>query len=599
MTHVKIIDQINNIFIMDKEFSNDFKGDYSLEERVKQTKYDVNDNDNKEASLETSKNRTSSTPKGKQNNGSLAAHSCTICYKTFTQKDSLKWHVLTHSNSKSYICDICNCYFNRKDNLEKHMRHVHLSKSVTPTSIINDRMTNEYICSVCTKQFKWKHSLIEHNIIHSDNNPNVCKICGVKFTRSSSLKEHSLVHTGERPHICLFCNTKFTRASQLNIHMRRSHSDISFCNICSLRFEDVKSLSLHLKIHTEAEKDTIKIAHSKKEEKGLFSNIDNFDQHNINNSKKPTSVIKDLKSNEYICSLCNKQFKWKHSLIEHKIIHSDNNPNVCKICGAKFTRSSSLKEHSLVHTGERPHIFLFCDTKFTRASQLNVHMRRRHSGISFCNICGLRFEDVKSLSLHLKIHTEAEKDTIKIANSKKEEKGVFSNTDNFDQHNINNSKKSTSVIKDLKSNEYICSVCNKQFKSETSLIQHQIIHSANNPYVCNVCGAKFLNSSRLKEHTLFHTGFRSHVCLFCISKFIRARDLNAHMRKRHSDIVSCNCCGLRFEDVKSLSLHLKIHTKADIDLIKISYAICGKELTSLLRLKKHLQIHSGEKKIYL
>ena len=35
MTHVKIIDQINNIFAKDKEFSNDFKGDYSLEEIVR------------------------------------------------------------------------------------------------------------------------------------------------------------------------------------------------------------------------------------------------------------------------------------------------------------------------------------------------------------------------------------------------------------------------------------------------------------------------------------------------------------------------------------------------------------------------------------
>ena len=36
MTHVKIIDQISNIFAQDNIFSNDFKDDYSLEERVKQ-----------------------------------------------------------------------------------------------------------------------------------------------------------------------------------------------------------------------------------------------------------------------------------------------------------------------------------------------------------------------------------------------------------------------------------------------------------------------------------------------------------------------------------------------------------------------------------
>ena len=637
MTHVKTIDQISNIFAQDNIFSNDFKDDYSLEERVKQENYFVYNNDNKETSFETFKNHTINPPKEKQNNGPLSgdelksivkdivdnknaikandvalgdqdsieedayvhslptesiankdnftttfttlsktdreinncvlnetlpgytvertttlqsctedgianlqtasgtgnfhqsccktAHSCTICYKKFTRKDSLKRHLLTHGNSKSYRCDRCSCHFNRRDYLQKHMRRVHLK----PTSITNDLKTNEYICSVCNKQFKWKHNLIQHKMIHSENNPNVCKICGAKFARSSHLKEHTLVHNKDRSHVCLFCDTTFTRAKYLNAHMRKRHIDISSCNSCNLKFEDVKSLSIHFKIHTEAEKDTINIAHSKKEEKGTFSNTENIDQHNMNtcNSKKPTSFVKDLKLNEYICSVCNKQFKSKNGLIQHKMIHSDNNPNVCNVCGAKFSRSSHLKDHSHIHTEDMPHVCPFCDSKFTRSSDLTVHMRRRHSDISSCNSCGLRFEDVKSLSIHLKKHTIAEIDPINIAPAKNK--------------------------------HYACKICGKELTTLLRLKTHLHIHSGEKKYTCEICGKEVTTLLWLKAHLLSHGGEKRYICEICGNRYRYKHGLLEHKTLHETkDRWHCDHCNKFFRSRNHIRNHIRV-----------------------------------------
>jgi transposase-like protein len=67
--------------------------------------------------------------------------SCTVCGKSFTRKNGLTRHNLSHSEEKPYPC------------------------------------------TVCGKSFKTKGSLAQHNLLHSGEKRHSCTVCGKSFTQ--------------------------------------------------------------------------------------------------------------------------------------------------------------------------------------------------------------------------------------------------------------------------------------------------------------------------------------------------------------------------------------------------------------------------------
>ena len=47
----------------------------------------------------------------------------------------------------------------------------------------------------------------------------------------------------------------------------------------------------------------------------------------------------------YSCDVCEKAFKHKHHLVEHKRLHSGEKPFVCAKCGKRFSHSGSYSQH--------------------------------------------------------------------------------------------------------------------------------------------------------------------------------------------------------------------------------------------------------------
>ncbi|PIO12307.1 hypothetical protein AB205_0181910 [Aquarana catesbeiana] len=60
-------------------------------------------------------------------------------------------------------------------------------------------------------------------------------------------------------------------------------------------------------------------------------------------------------------------------------------------------------------------------------------------------------------------------------------------------------------------------------------------HFDEKPFSCEECGAKFAANSTLKNHQRLHTGERPFVCKHCHMTFTQAAALSYHTKKKHSE----------------------------------------------------------------
>ncbi|XP_072229617.1 uncharacterized protein [Leuresthes tenuis] len=232
---------------------------------------------------------------------------CTVCDKIFTTQGSLSRHTKIHQGEKPFGCHVCGKNFNRNENLKTHMR-VHIAEKPQPSqfhkiksptcssaeqkktetdeedcegpeptrnpdphghlqSKIDDKTSDSsgtedsdddyrqksgpktedsykdsgqmmvlksrvkhvvsdaakipfsssdsgkqfvnktstrvnkgaFCCTVCDKIFTTQGSLSRHTKIHTGEKPFGCHVCGKNFNRKCILKFHMRVHTGEKP----------------------------------------------------------------------------------------------------------------------------------------------------------------------------------------------------------------------------------------------------------------------------------------------------------------------------------------------------------------------------------------------------------------
>ena len=109
---------------------------------------------------------------------------------------------------------------------------------------------------------------------------------------------------------------------------------------------------------------------------------------------------------KFQCDICQKSFKKKHKLTEHKKFHSDEKKFQCESCGKCFVQSCDLKRHERTHTGEKPFQCKTCNKCFAQSYSLNEH-KTIHTGEKHfqCDVCYKRFGTKNYLRVHKKIHT--------------------------------------------------------------------------------------------------------------------------------------------------------------------------------------------------
>ena len=78
----------------------------------------------------------------KAKNSEYQCHLCDSCDNTFTQKDDLKQHLITHTGENPYKCKFCEKAYARKDHLTRHIK-THTGEK-------------PYHCDFCEKSFAQK-----------------------------------------------------------------------------------------------------------------------------------------------------------------------------------------------------------------------------------------------------------------------------------------------------------------------------------------------------------------------------------------------------------------------------------------------------------
>ena len=88
---------------------------------------------------------------------------------------------------------------------------------------------------------------------------------------------------------------------------------------------------------------------------------------------------------------------------------------------------------------------------------------------------------------------------------------------------------------DRESNDVVhsCNICQGNFKTKTSLSNHQINYHGKNQFSCDQCRKTFGCTSNLQRHKKLHSGIKPYKCDFCDLSFTQMAHLKKHKQSHH------------------------------------------------------------------
>uniref|UniRef100_A0A2D4N6B9 C2H2-type domain-containing protein n=1 Tax=Micrurus spixii TaxID=129469 RepID=A0A2D4N6B9_9SAUR len=104
---------------------------------------------------------------------------CVFCGKNF----NLTNHERDQAGKTPHACSVCGRSCSGKANLLRHMRNPHGGDVIFMLHLI--------LCSLCEKHFRRRSNFMNHERIHTEENPERCPACGKSFWTKTYLDYNS------------------------------------------------------------------------------------------------------------------------------------------------------------------------------------------------------------------------------------------------------------------------------------------------------------------------------------------------------------------------------------------------------------------------
>ncbi|MEE6472604.1 hypothetical protein FKM82_009664 [Ascaphus truei] len=232
--------------------------------------------------------------------------------------------------------------------------------------------------------------------------------CGKGFTSVFHLTRHAVTHTGEKSIKCDSedCDLTFSLKSNMRRHFNRTHkypNQIYVCYFddCSKIFKKHNQLKVHQFIHTNQQ--PFKCTHEGCDKS--FSAPSRLKRHEKVHSGYSCKI-------DNSCSFVGKT--WTDYLKHVSACHEE--PAICDVCNRRFKTKGYLKNHKKSHDQERT-VYCCpregCDRTYTTAFNLQSHVLSFHEEqrpfVCEHTGCGKAFPLKQSLQRHSVVHDPEKK----------------------------------------------------------------------------------------------------------------------------------------------------------------------------------------------
>ncbi|KAL4234485.1 Zinc finger protein 64 [Mactra antiquata] len=222
------------------------------------------------------------------------------------------------------------------------------------------------------------------------------------------------------------------------------------------------------------------------------------------------------------CTKCSKAFSRSDKLTLHMRYHIGDRVFKCNLCDYSAVENSSLRKHIKTHFDERPFSCQVCPYKSRSSSQLRIHLRKHTGDRPFhCKVCDSVFKVSSDLHRHIRVHTGEKPYKCDLCDYRCNVKS------NLGSHYKTHHSKQ----------QHTCQTCDFVSSSRRALYEHKKVHESNPELQCQVCQYQCANKSALRNHSRMHND-QMFKCDHCTYSTIQLGNLQAHMRRKHSNKVT-------------------------------------------------------------